>query len=376
MAGDIVNRGLRVFDLHSDLAADIAFRRACGERRVFARRHHPRLRQSGVQALIAALWVEPEYRANSVGRLLQLLGSLLADVRESADCVALVRDRTSMDKGLSEGKTALFLGVEGMTFVEQWPLLEVATGRPDPLETAIAADAHHGAGGDGGLQDSGCAVTVVDERLDERLRQSLDLLCAVGLRHAILVWGESNAIASGPGGLFRPGMRQGLTAFGRRVVQTLTARGAVVDLSHLDDASIDGVLDAVDGTVIASHSNARALCDVPRNLEDRHIREIGRRGGVIGLNSYPNFIDPGMPTLDRLVDHAVHIASLVGVEHVALGFDFTDYLPGDTFRVHPGAGLRRVEDVPRLMETFAKRGFSDGEIRQIAFDNAARVMTG
>jgi hypothetical protein len=86
-----------------------------------------------------------------------------------------------------------------------------------------------------------------------------------------------------------------------------------VDIAH---AGIRTSLDAIGCStrpVIASHANARAVCDHPRNLPDEVIKAVAASGGVIGLCAFPSFVSAGRsPTLDQLIDHAVHIAGLVG----------------------------------------------------------------
>lgn len=340
-----------IFDLHSDMATDIAIRRARGERQVFRRRHYPRLASSGVKAVVAVLWVEPEYRQNSASRLLQLLGSLMADLEECKDCVQVVTDKATLNKALESGKVALFLGIEGMTFVEQWPIFESVGKQPNGAEVA-------------------------EGQLAEQLLEALAVLMPFGLRHAILVWGERNQIASGPGLLYRAELGKGLTEFGKQVVRELESRKVLVDLSHLDDQSIDDVLEVAEGPILASHSNARALCEAQRNLIDRHIREIGRRNGVVGMNAFTNFIDVDSPTIDRFIDHAVYIAGMIGIDHVAFGFDFTDFLPAESgYGVSADVELRSVENVPKLIQRLRERGFSEAEIGKLAFTNAMRIMT-
>ncbi|RIV26222.1 peptidase M19 [Alicyclobacillaceae bacterium I2511] len=341
---DNVQHHPAVFDLHSDIITDIAIRRAQGERSVFKTRHFPRLVKSGVMAAVLALWVEPHYRQNSPTRLWQLLGAFLADLADSPECVRLVTDKASLLETLEKGKFGVFLGVEGMTFVEQWPV----------------AGNH--------------AKTSALDLLPERLRESLGIVQALGLRHAILVWGEQNQLAGGPGGSYNPQASTGLTPFGRYTVQELAVRNIVVDVSHLDESSTDGVFSAVPGVVIASHSNARALCNVPRNLSDAHLREIGRRNGVVGINAYSRFLHSSTATLDHYIDHLVYVANQIGIDHVALGFDFMDYLPSTLGFPEQTQSLERVEDVPNLLHRLRQRGFSTREVEQISFYNALRIF--
>lgn len=336
-----------VIDMHSDIATDIAVRRAAGERQVFKRRHFEKLTEAGVYGVFSVLWVEPEYRQQSAARVVQLLGSLLADVQECSDCVEIVTSKKTLTDVIDQGKIGLVLGVEGMTFVEQWPSFEPEA-RPVEVDLAL---------------------------LNEKLRQSLAVLKPLGLRHTIFVWGEDNAIASGPIPGGGESTNRGLTEFGRQTVQTLQAEHILVDVSHLDDASTNAVLAATHGVVMASHSNARALCDVPRNLTDAQIDEIGRRGGVIGMNAYPDFIDASDASLDKFIDHIAYIGNRVGLQHVGLGFDFTDFLHSESAGWdRPDVGLRSARDVPALIVRMHERGFSDSEIAGVTHHNALRIL--
>lgn len=349
-----------VIDMHSDIATDIAIRRAAGEHQVFKRHHFEKLKQAGVRGVFSVLWVEPEYRHRSAARLVQLLGALLADVQECSDCVELVTSEKALVKTIDIGKIGLVLGVEGMTFVEQWPSFEQEGGKESAVASAHMADVFDAA-----------SLTL----LNEKLLQSLAILKLLGLRHTIFVWGEDNAIASGPIPSHGESTNRGLTEFGRQVVQTLQAQNIMVDVSHLDDKSTEVVLAATNGVVMASHSNARALCDVPRNLIDTHIDEIGRRGGVIGINAYPDFIHESDSSLDRFIDHIVYIGNRIGLQHVGLGFDFTDFLDTENGgRGRDVIGLHSASDVPSLIQRMSERGFSASEIVGVTHQNALRIL--
>lgn len=333
---------LAIFDCHSDIPADIARRRAQGERRVFARRHWPRLSAAGISGALFALWVEPEYRSRSAQRVLQIAGALLADVAETSELIQIVTTRRQLQT--PDARFRVVLGVEGMTFAEQWL---------PPTETLASP-----------------------ELVLEGVRESLALLFRIGVRHAMLAWSETNAFASGPG-IFDhdhiPGPR-GLTPIGRRVVDALSTRQILLDLSHLDDESADAICEVYPGPVIASHSNARALCDHPRNLPDRLLRQIGAHHGVVGLNSYGPYVDRHHPTVDRVIDHLIYIAGTIGIDHVALGFDFTDYLPDAYQGPYSTRGLARVEEVPHFIERLYQRGLTDPEVRAVTAQNVFRVF--
>jgi membrane dipeptidase len=179
----------------------------------------------------------------------------------------------------------------------------------------------------------------------------------------------------------------GLTKFGRNVLAELQRVGITVDLSHAGDRTCADALAATTGPIIASHSNARAVCDSPRNLRDEHIRAIADTGGVIGLNAFPAFVatDP-VPSLDQLIDHAVYICDLVGAEHVGLGFDFADEDEDDydyygyDERYYPRppwiwpTGIASWNDCADLEDAFLGRGFSPAEVAGILGENFIRVF--
>ena len=157
--------------------------------------------------------------------------------------------------------------------------------------------------------------------------------------------------------------RDGLTAEGCAYVAACNQEGVVLDISHLNDVCAAEVLSRGD-RVIASHSNARTLCDVPRDLPDELIRAIGRKKGLIGLNFYTEFIskEPSQQTFLSLARHAAYIADMVGVSVVALGSDL------DGCILPPGA--TGMENLPDMASALSEVGFSAAEIDDICFANA------
>lgn len=119
----------------------------------------------------------------------------------------------------------------------------------------------------------------------------------------------------------------GLTDEGRALVRECNELGVLVDTSHLTERGFWDVAEATDAPLVASHSNAYALCASPRNLTDDQLRAIGDSGGVAGLNFHVGMVredgaeDRNTP-LSALAAHAVHMAEVAGVESVALGSDF------------------------------------------------------
>lgn len=157
------------------------------------------------------------------------------------------------------------------------------------------------------------------------LRGWEDLLAAYGCRMAGLVWNGKNPLATGA----VTDDRAPLTPRGKEAIGELTRRSIILDVSHLSAAGTDQVLSLTQTPVAASHSNARTVCNHPRNLTDSAAREIFARGGVVGLNLYPPFLSSSQATPDDLLRHAEHFFSLGGERGVALGCDLDgiDRLP-------------------------------------------------
>jgi membrane dipeptidase len=190
----------------------------------------------------------------------------------------------------------------------------------------------------------------------------------LGLRALGLTWFRRTMVADGTGEEEAGG---GLTRFGRAVVRECHRLGILVDVSHLSERGFWDVMRVAEGPVIASHSNARALCEHPRNLRDEQLHALAATGGVVGLNACPDFVDPSAPSLDRLLDHAAHMSEVMGPGHVGLGLDLLEYLPGYEDKRLPG--LADASEAPAITAGLLARGASDGEIRGLLGQNWLRV---
>lgn len=342
----------RLIDLHSDIMLDVLWRRTRGQRRVLAERHLPRLRAGGITALGLTVWIELDQTHRPAARTREFLAALRAELDESPAELALVRTPVEAAAAQAAGKLAILLTAEGMAALDEdpalWPEL-VATGLTSALLTWNEANAF--ASGHPGYDYAEARALVAAGR------------------------GEWLAGLRGPG----EGEARGLTARGRILLGQMAAAGVMLDLSHLNDRSFWAALEAYPGPgVLASHSNARAACPMPRNLTDDQIRAIAARDGVIGLNAYAGFVDPNGPSADRYIDHAVHIAELVGTRHLGFGFDFIHYMDAELLADIGGAppanpGLDGEADVPGLLARMERRGFSRADLEAMAWGNFVRV---
>ena len=210
------------------------------------------------------------------------------------------------------------------------------------------------------------------EAIDPGL-QALELWYAAGLRSLGPVWSRPNAFAHGVPFMFpaSPDTGPGLTAAGRRLVRRCAELGIAVDLSHLNEAGFWDVARLDGAPLIASHSGVHALCASTRNLTDAQLDAIAASGGLVGIVFAAPFIradgaDDADTPLSTIVAHIRYAADRIGVEHVALGSDFDGATVPDE--------LGDVAGLPRLLDALAAAGFTEDEVRAIAWDNWRRVL--
>jgi membrane dipeptidase len=203
-----------------------------------------------------------------------------------------------------------------------------------------------------------------------------------------------------------PGKHGGLTPFGEEVVREMNRLGMLVDLSHVSSDTMDDAIRVSEAPVIFSHSSARALADVPRNVPDAILARLKTNGGVVMITFVPSFISRSVAdgymqrekaakeataavpagaerdramkeyraahplprvTIAQVADHVEHVRKVAGVDHIGLGGDFdgNDEWP---------EGLEDVSGYPRLFAELARRGWSDEDLGKLASGNILRVM--
>lgn len=200
--------------------------------------------------------------------------------------------------------------------------------------------------------------------------ENLDIFARLGVRASTLIWNDENDLAS-PAASVKPKIRaRGLKDLGKAAVRRMNELNVAVDLAHLNDRGIDDVLEISAQTPFASHSNARGAYNAARSLNDEHIMEIARRGGVIGVNFYHGQLtDKRRAELDDVLRQIDHIAGIGGVDSVAVGSDY------DGMDLTP-RGLEHPGEFQNLAQGLIMRGYSEEDVKKILFGNLKRYIDG
>ena len=325
-----------IIDMHFDLPLDLYDRRT--QHGLLRDEFVPELRAGGVSLVGAAIFVEDKDLPELGLRVaLDQVARLYDEVALAAADVAICRTFAEIEAARAAGKIGVLITMEGV----------------EPLGT----DLH-------------------------LLRAFYELgVRSVGLTHA-------RRNAAGDGGVFAPAGSSpaGLSRFGKAVVKECQRLGILLDLAHLNAVGVDDVLTLTDGPLIISHTNPRHFHDIERNSSDAHIRAVGERGGVIGINAVLLSAQKERATLDHYVDHVAYVADLAGIDAVGIGFDFIEFLfrhwtpeqqaaiSANMIEAHHVPGLTNHSHARNLTRQLIVRGFHDNEIEKILFGNWLRVL--
>ena len=316
----------------------------------------PRLRAGRVGGQFWSVYVPADLQGDAaVSATLEQIDAVHEMVRRYPSAFALTRTAAEVEKAIAAGKVASMMGVEG-----------------------------------GHSIDSSIATLRMLHRLGAgymTLTHSKNVPWADSATDDAKVWG--------------------LSAFGEEVVREMNRLGMLVDLSHVSPDTMSDAIRVSQAPVIFSHSDARAVCDVVRNVPDDILRKIPNNGGIVMVTFVPGFVAPEAgdyyrrataenrrlgaqfpgdaaaqkkaldawtaanpspkATLAQVADHIDHIRKVAGIDHIGVGGDFD----GITSVVQ---GLENVSTYPALFAELARRGYSDEDIAKISSRNILRVM--
>lgn len=330
-----VHRSALLIDTHTDLPTRTVDGFDVGSHTGTGHIDIARLRQGGVggaffAAYVASRYVEGNHSAN---RALQMIDTVRHDiVARYPNDFMLATSVKDIEEAHRRGKIAALIGIEGGHAIE------------DSLRL---------------------------------LRDYYDL----GVRYMTLTHTNTNNWADSSGDISNPAVKHhdGLTDFGKDVVREMNRLGMMVDISHVADKTFWDALAVSKAPIFASHSSARAITNVPRNMTDEMIVALAKKGGVVDVNFNCGFVSQKSAdaearkektpraTLADVVAHIDHIRKIAGIDAVGIGSDF------DGVECTP-EGLDDVSKFPNLTRALLEKGYSAEDIRKIYGGNFLRVM--
>lgn len=236
----------------------------------------------------------------------------LREMADNADIARHCRTGAEVDEAVAQGKVAALLSIEGTDLID--------------------CDVHR-----------------------------IETVAGWGVQLLNPVWNRANVLS----GTNAEEPERGLSAEGRDFIRVMEEYGIYPDVSHLSDAGFWDLVHMARRPIIASHSNARAVCPHRRNLTDDQFRAIRDLGGVVGLNLYLHFV--GEPTMDALVAHVEHFLNLGGEKTLCLGGDMDGCEA-------LAAGLSGMQDMPKLYDALKARGYGEELLEDIFWNNLRRLI--
>jgi membrane dipeptidase len=326
---------LGIADLHFDLPMYLYEERERSD--ILASEFLPAFEIGGIRLIVAAIYLEDRYLPErGLEVALGQIARLEAEV-ERCQRFAICKSHPDIDSARAAGKVAIIIGLEGA----------------EPLGTDL-----------------------------DRVR----LFYEKGLRLIGLTHARRNAAAAGAAFVVNASSRDGLTDFGRDLVRECERLGIIIDLAHINPAGFDEILAMTSRPPMISHTNVRKFYDIDRNASDEQICAIGRRDGIVGINSILVSPDKAEATVDRFVDHVEHVIELIGIDGVGIGFDFIEFMYrhwSEEARAEFHQKFPHVHFIPDLtshdralnvVRKLIERGFSNEEIEKILSGNAMRFF--
>ncbi len=366
-----IHQSLLTIDSHTDTPLRFSRRSTDLSKRSDPRRRggkldFPRMQEGGLDGVFFAVFTgqgprTPEENEKVKREALMLFDSIHAVVDRSADLAAIALSADDLEAISQQGKKAVYIGIEN--------------GYPVGKDLSLVS-----------------------------------MFYDLGARYITLCHTRNNDICDSSTDRDGP-EHGGISDFGREVVREMNRLGIMIDVSHMSDEAFDDVVEVSKAPVIASHSNARVVCDNPRNLSDEMLLKLADNGGVIQLclvsdyvtempayperdsarkvlwAKYDNWSEmddsaklaleqeyydlnrkypPNLANVSQFCDHIDHVVDLVGIDHVGFGSDYDG-----------GAALEDCFDVtelPNITHELLIRGYSRADLQKFWSGNLLRVM--
>lgn len=275
-----------------------------------------KLKKAGALAQVFAHFVELNLVENPYEEFKKINKKLMEEVEKNSDEIEVVTNLDEMYKAKANSKIGAFLSIE----------------EGEVLEGKI-----------------------------ERLKEVYDL----GIRFITLTWNFENTIGY-PNINFKYKDR-GLKDKGKELVLEMEKLGIIPDCSHLSDAGFYDLIDICKKPFVATHSNARAITNHPRNLTDDMIIKLANKGGIMGLNFCSAFLgEAKVSTIESMLAHLKHIRNIGGIDVIALGTDYDG--------IENEVEIKDIGDIGILRDILLKEKFTNTEIDKIFYKNVERMI--
>ncbi|MBQ3422580.1 MAG: membrane dipeptidase [Romboutsia sp.] len=311
-----------ILDIHADIFSDIFIKSLNKKENIFKNYHLNKFNDGGIKGGVFVFWKPPEvkkyYNYNGIKKMMEFAQK---EINKSKDFLAIALNYDEFVKGLSENKITAMMHLEGAK----------------------------------GLEDN---IDNIKELYD------------FGIRTLSLTWNEENKFATGVLG----NEKNGLKPMGKSLIKQCEELGIIIDVSHTNDNTFYDIYDYSTKPIIASHSNVREICNVKRNLKSEQIKLVKETNGIVGINSYANFIHEDIEKRDlhHLVNHIDCIVDLIGIDSVCFGFDYCDYLGGSN--LNTTKNLENASKSQNIIYELSKRGYKKNDIEKISYKNFLRFI--
>ena len=311
------------FDMHADVWTDNFWEYKKGNKDVIRNKYKEKFLKGGLSGGIFVIYLNANEVKNPEEYFFADLRAMTEELHYASDLIKIIKEPSDfkmMEKSLDEKnkKFGVVLGIEGLPGI--------------------------------------------GNKLDY-----LYLLYQLGVRHIGMTWNETNAFATGQSG----DKNRGLTPLGIDAVKIINELGILLDVSHANDKTFWDIVKHSKKPFFASHSNARSLCPAMRNLTDDQILCIGEHGGMVGMNSYHNFVsqNESEKNLEMLLNHLEYVANKIGLDKVGFGLDFAEYYTPEGEEVSGLSGLHDVTELRNVEKALKNRGYSQNEIEMVTYKN-------
>ena len=306
---------MKFIDLHCDAASKIFYEKLSLNSN-FCKANIKNLKKGGCLGQVFAFFVDQKLNDDPYDEFIKLYNNFIKEIRENSDEIKIVRNLEELNNAEKEGKIGAFLSIE----------------EGEVIKGSI-----------------------------NNLRKVYEM----GIRILTITWNYKNQLGY-PNAAYTDRDKK-LTQKGIQVIEACEDLGIIPDASHLSDAGFYDLIKVCKKPFIASHSNARAITNHPRNLDDHMIKSLAEKGGIMGINFCSDFLGTkNVSSIEDMILHIKHIKNIGGIDVIALGSDYDG--------IDNEVEIKDPSEFNKLYIALKNNNFSEVEIEKIFYKNVMRVF--